>query len=78
MLRSPTGRLYALFSACKPNDEKVRKRLILSEIYEMDEYKSLQVNQGAQFVMDKYYSPDIIEKLDVNCKHQMKRFLQSS
>lgn len=75
MLRSPTGRLYALFSACKPNDEKVRKRLILSEIYEMDEYKSLQVNQGAQFVMDKYYSPDIIEKLDVNNLKEIKSLI---
>lgn len=75
MLKSPTGRLYALFSACKPNDEKVRKRLLLSEIYEMKEYRSLQVNQGAQYVMDKYYSPDILEKLSTMVLKEIKSII---
>lgn len=72
MLKSSTGRVYALLAACKPNDAKVKKRLLLSEIFESNEFKALQVCQGAQFIMDKYYSPDILSGLTYRELEQVK------
>lgn len=57
MLNTSTGKLYTLLSACKPNNEKIKKRLLILEITETEEYKALQVYQGAQSIMDDYYSP---------------------
>lgn len=75
MIKSSTGRLYALLSACKPNDQNVKKHLLLSEILESKEYKALQVNPGAQYVMDKYYGPDTLSNLPTNKLEQVKTII---
>ena len=57
MLKTATGKLYTLLAACKPDDARVHKRLLITEILERPEYRALQVYQGAASVMDDYYSP---------------------
>ena len=62
MLKTSTGKLYTLLTACKPDNVKVKKRLLITEILEMPEYKALQVYQGAGSVMDDYYSTDKLQE----------------
>lgn len=62
MLKISTGKLYTLLSACKQDNAEVKKRLLITEIIEMTEYKALQVYQGATSVMDDYYSPDKLQE----------------
>ena len=35
MLKTATGKLYTLLTACKPDDAKIKKRLLITEILEM-------------------------------------------
>ena len=57
MLKTATGKLYTLLTACKPDDAKIKKRLLITEILEMPEYRALQKYEGADSVMKEYYSP---------------------
>lgn len=57
MINTSIGKLYTLLTTCEPNNEKIKKRLLILEITETEEYKALQVYQGAQSIMDDYYSP---------------------
>lgn len=72
MLKTSTGKLYTLLSACKPDNAKVRKRLLITEILEMPEYKALQVYQGAAAVMDDYYSPVKLQDASIEQIQQVK------
>lgn len=61
MLKTSTGRIYTLLSACKPENAKVKKRLLITTILEMPEYKALQVYQGAASAMDDHYGPSRLQ-----------------
>lgn len=62
MLKTATGKLYTLLTACKPEDTRIKKRLLITEILEMPEYRMLQKYQGAASVMEEYYSPARLEE----------------
>lgn len=75
MLKTSTGKLYTLLSACKPDSAKVKKRLLITEIIEMQEYKALQVYQGAAATMDDYYSPDKLQEATYEQLQQVKEIV---
>ena len=75
MLKTSTGKLYTLLSACKPDNEKIQKRLAITEIMEMPEYRALQVYQGSASVMDDYYSPEKLQELSFDKIQEVKRIV---
>lgn len=75
MLKTSTGKLYTLLSACKPDNEKIQKRLVITEIMEMPEYRALQVYQGAASVMDDYYSPEKLQGLSFDRIQEVKKII---
>lgn len=75
MLKTSIGKLYTLLSACKPDNAKVKKRLVITEILEMPEYKALQVYQGATSVMDDYYSSDRLYEASYDQLQEVKKLV---
>ena len=75
MLKTSTGKLYTLLSACKPDNAKVKKRLLITEILEMPEYKALQVYQGAQSAMDDHYSPEKLQDATYDQLQEVKKIV---
>ncbi len=75
MLKSSTGKLYTLLSACKSNDAKVKKRLLVIEIMEMSEYKALQVYQGAEKVMMQYYAPEKLQEISFGQLQEVRKII---
>ena len=57
-LKTSTGRLYMLFHACLPQNEKVEKRLLVSKIIESQDYNELATYRPIKEVFDNYYSKD--------------------
>lgn len=75
MLKTSTGKLYTLFTACKPENAKVKKRLLITEILEMPEYKALQVYQGAASAMDDHYSPTKLQEATYEQVMEVKKII---
>lgn len=75
MLKSSTGKLYTLLMACKPENEKIRKRLLITEILEMPEYKALQVYPGATSTMDDHYSPARLQEATSEQLYEIKQII---
>ena len=75
MLKTSTGKLYTLLTACKPENAKVKKRLLITEILEMPEYKALQVYQGAASAMDDHYSPAKLQEATYEQVKEVKKII---
>ena len=75
MLKTSTGRVYTLLSACKPENAKLKKRLMITEILELPEYKALQVYQGAASTMDDHYSPEMLQEASIEELSQIKQII---
>ena len=68
-MKTSTGRLYMLFNACLPNNEKVKKRLIICKITESSEYNKLKNYPPFAGRFEQLFSQDKLaeynsEKLD--------------
>lgn len=68
-MKTPVGRLYMLFDACLPQNEKVKKRLNICKITESEEYTELKAYLPFFSQFEKYFSEDklseySVEKLD--------------
>ena len=63
MEKSAVSKLYILLSACKPNDERITKGTLISQIQEMDQYKALRVNRAAGKLYREVYDKDSLIKL---------------
>lgn len=75
MLKTSAGKLYTLLSACKPDNARVRRRLIITEIIEMPEYKALQVYSGAASAMDDHYSADKLQQATYEQLREIKKII---
>lgn len=75
MLKTSTGKLYTLLTACKPENAKVKKRLLITEILEMPEYKALQVYQGAASAMDDHYSLTKLQEITYEQVMEVKKII---
>jgi hypothetical protein len=75
MLKTSAGKLYTLLTACKPGNAKVKKRLLITEILEMPEYKALQVYQGTASAMDDYYSPAKLQEATYEQVLEVKKII---
>ena len=75
MLKTSTGKLYTLLTACKPDDARVKKRLLITEILEMPEYKALQVYQGATSAMDDHYSAAKLQEATYDQVLEVKKII---
>ena len=60
-LKTSTGRLYLLFHACLPQNEKVEKRLLVSKIIESSDYNELAEYRPAKGVYEHFFSKDKIQ-----------------
>lgn len=65
-LKTSTGRLYMLFHACLPQNEKVEKRLLVSKITESQDYNELASYEPAKTVYEEHYSRDKLVGYDEN------------
>ena len=65
MERSAVSKLYILLSACKPNDERIAKGTLISQIQEMDQYKALRVNQAARRLSREIYNKESLKNLSI-------------
>lgn len=54
-MRTSVGRLYMLFDACLPKNEKVKKRLNICKITESNEYNELKTILLLQNNLKKYF-----------------------
>lgn len=75
MLKSTTGKLYLLFSACMPDNVLVKKRLQIAEICEMPEYKALKVYKGATELLNRYYSSEKMQLATCEQLEDVKRII---
>lgn len=65
-MKTSVGRLYMLFNACLPENEKVKKRLNISKIAESNEYNELKNYTPFKSEFEKSFSLDQLSKYD--CK----------
>ena len=72
-LKSATGKLYLLFSACLPNNEEVKKRLLLEQITESKEYRELEAYNPMNNAFNELYSKDKLSGFSVNELSEIKK-----
>lgn len=75
MLKTSTGKIYTLLSACKPESERVKKRLLITKIMEMPEYRALQVYSGAISAMDDHYGPNRLQSASYKDLMQIEQII---
>ena len=75
MFKTATGRLYTFLAACKPENTKIKKRLLITEIIEMPEYKSLEADQNARSTIDDYYSIEILQDRSFSELQEIKKII---
>ena len=75
MLDSSVGKLYALLTACKPDNAKIQKRLLIIEIMEMSQYKSLYAYKGAFSVMRDWYSENKLQEASYEQLKEVKQII---
>lgn len=64
-LKSSVGKLYMLLSACIPENEFVKKQLLVSEILEMNEYLQLKYSIGNQELFKKQCTEECFQTLSI-------------
>lgn len=75
MIKMLMVKLFTLLSGCKPDEAKIRKRVLITEILEMPEYKALQMYQGAASIMNDYYSPQKLQESTYKQLQEVKKLL---
>jgi len=64
-MKTAVGRLYMLFNACLPENEKIKKRLSLSKITESTEYNELKNYEPFKDEFNKNFSKDKLDNYDI-------------
>lgn len=64
-LKSATGKLYTLFSACLPDNENVNKRLFLEQLVESTEYRELKNYEPMKNLFEPLFSKSVLSKLSM-------------
>ncbi len=65
-LKSATGKLYMLLSACLPDNDNIEKRLLLEQITESKEYRELKSYSPMKNVFLKFYSKQKLAALSTD------------
>lgn len=55
-------KLYTLLSACKPDDDLVKRQLLIADITNSNKYKDFVRNNGSSILYNNYYSVDKLEQ----------------
>ena len=55
-----------LLSACLPDDENIKRRLLIEQITESKEYRELKIYEPMQSVFERLFSKDTLAKLPVD------------
>ena len=63
-MKTSVGRLYMLFDACLPKNEKVKKRLNICKITESSEYNELKTYTPFAKQFEQYFSQDKLSGYD--------------
>lgn len=64
VMKTSVGRLYMLFDACMPKNEKVKKRLNICKITESSEYNELKTYKPFTKQFNELFSPDKLASYD--------------
>ena len=72
-MKTSVGRLYTLFNACLPDNEKVKKRLTISKLLESKEYLELKDYAPFKPLFNKFYSKECLFEYDQNKLEEIKK-----
>ena len=75
LLKSSTGKLYTLLSACVPENEAVYRRCLLAEIMDDSQYELLASSDAGKYLYEKYYSPEILPYCPTYVLLEIKKIL---
>lgn len=64
-MKTSMGRLYMLFSACLPQNEKVKKRVIICQIIESNEYNELKSYTPFTSLFQKLFSKEKLSEYSI-------------
>lgn len=72
-IKSDTGKLYSLLAPCIPDDGRIKRRLILEDFYNSNEYRELAECDAFSQYFGEYFSFEAIDALDYESIAERKR-----
>lgn len=75
MFKSSVGKLYSLILACKPEDSRISKRILIAEIISDDSYTRLVNNVLCIPMVSRYYNPYVLESCSIEQLSNIKQII---
>lgn len=72
-MKTSVGRLYTLFNACLPNNDKINKRLTICKLLESKEYLELKEYAPIKTIFNNFYSKEKLCEYDQNKLDEIKK-----